>query len=564
MRSLHGLYRGIGFLSTLLVFGAVAGPASALNVRRIDGRTEIKRSGRTEWRPVDDSTSVREGDTLRTGPKGKAELRMSEGHRLSVREKTTVTVVSGGKGLQYQFRVISGRVRAFVRKLAAKSRFEIRTPLAVAAVRGTEFEMEVLDRGTSRLSVIEGVVSFKDLDGLFNEVSVVKGQSVTIEPNQAPKPPEPVPQDILKEKPAEAAVSPPGPPKEEIEREAGLDGDRDFRQEQGANNLKEGVYQEGKALIDAYGKRVRLEEYVLRPTATQFAFVAVSRRDHRTDATRLDIFAQNPLPDVVDVKGLFYQEGNSNMINWAVATQRIATNGGDWVKEWRSDGTPVSYTVTSPLGAHEFSQVVFAHWFVEAKAEGQEPVLLSHWIPTSAFQLGNYEATKIRDENDLASDGAQDLPWGYKDFVGVGAGGVVGDDRLIDGFSAAQRAQYFTNATINTKYNSSEGFVRTARLFLDGAPAPFTPAQFQAARETVVTLNFVNPLAATNPDLTQTSFRLTDDGRRLNQFDIAQGNLKNDINFQSVFNSNLFQGRKIDLVTSPLTFRPPDERRQDQ
>ncbi|HMU74535.1 MAG TPA: FecR family protein, partial [Elusimicrobiota bacterium] len=140
---------------------------------------------------MDDSTSLREGDSLRTGPKGKAELRMSEGHRLSVREKTTVTVVSGGKGLQYQFRVISGRVRAFVRKLAAKSRFEIRTPLAVAAVRGTEFEMEVLDRGTSRLSVIEGVVSFKDLDGLFNEVSVVKGQCVTIEPNQAPKPPEP-------------------------------------------------------------------------------------------------------------------------------------------------------------------------------------------------------------------------------------------------------------------------------------------------------------------------------------------------------------------------------------
>lgn len=541
-----------------------AEPALALNVRTMTGRAEVKRSGRTDWRPIDGSMALKEGDTLRTGPAGKAELRMGEGHRLSVREKTTLTVVSGGKSLQYRFHVLAGRVRAFVHKLGPKGRFEIRTPLAVAAVRGTEFEMEVFNRGTSRLSVVEGVVSFKDLDGLFNEVSVVKGQSVTIEPNQAPKPPEPVPQDILKEK-TEAADRPPaGPPKDIIEREALFDGNRDGRQEQGANNLKEGVYQEGKALIDAYGKRVRLEEYVLRPTPTQFAFVAVSRRDNRTDATRLDIFSQNPLTDVVDVKGLFFQEGTGPMDNWAVATQRIATNGGDWVKDWRDGGSPVPFGVVEGLDIHYFTQVVFAHWFMEAKAEGQEPVLLSHWVPNSSFYTGSYEATKNRDETDLANDGGQDLPWGYIDYVGVGAGGVVGDDRLIDGFSAAQRAHYFTNPVIHTKYNISEGYVRTARLYLDGTSGPFDQSQAMAARESVMSLAYTVPFASAGPTLTVTSFRLADDGRRLNAVDIAQNNLKNDINFETVYGSNLFPGRKIDIVTSPLTLQPPDERRQDK
>ncbi len=532
-----------------------------MDARVLSGRAEVKRAGKNNWRPVDRAARLREGDTLRTGAAGKAELRMGEGHRLSVRQKTTLTVVAAGKDLQYQFKVLAGRVRVLVKKLRPQSHFEIRTPLAVAAVRGTEFEMEVLDQGASRLSVVEGVVAFKDLAGIFNEVSVLKGQSVTIEPNQAPRPPEPVPQEILQEKMRDAAAPPPGPPKEDIEREAFLDGDRDDRQEQGANNSKEEVFQEGKALIDAYGKRVRLDEFVLRPTPKQFAFVAVSRREGRTDATRLDIFAKSPLSDAVDVKGLFYQEGGEQMLNWAVAMQRIATNGSDVIKDWRDGGAPVQFSVGDN---HSFSQVVFAHWFVEAGSEGNKPVLLSHWVPDDAYKLGNYLATQSRDEPDTAVDGAQDKPWGYVNYNAPSSSNIIGDYRPIDtNVSNDKRPYYFTDEVVQLKYQYSEGFERTATLILDDA-VPFTPDQFLHARKSVLSLNYTNPgTDAIQPALYQTSFRLTDDGRRLNQDDIIRDNLAGEFNFQTVYDSNLFAGRKIDIVTSPSTFRPPNEYRED-
>ncbi|MBK8650123.1 MAG: FecR domain-containing protein [Elusimicrobia bacterium] len=108
-----------------------------------------------------------------------ARVRTKGGHTVYVQPKTTIESVSEN-GKDTQFKVLVGRIRAFVQKLRPANKFEVRTPVAVAAVRGTTFDMDVSEDTSSRLSVLEGAVNYRDLAGLAKEIEVLKGQTVLI------------------------------------------------------------------------------------------------------------------------------------------------------------------------------------------------------------------------------------------------------------------------------------------------------------------------------------------------------------------------------------------------
>jgi hypothetical protein len=50
-----------------------------------------------------------------------------------------------------------------------------------------------------------------------------------------------------------------------------------------ASEIRLAEYREGKSLIDAQGKRVRLEEYIMRPQPNQFKFVVLDQRNRQLD-----------------------------------------------------------------------------------------------------------------------------------------------------------------------------------------------------------------------------------------------------------------------------------------
>ena len=104
-------------------------------------------------------------------------VRTKGGHTVYVQAKTTIESVSED-GKDTQFKVLVGRIRAFVQKLRPANKFEVRTPVAAAAVRGTIFDMDVAEDTSSRLSGLEGAVNYRDLAGLAKEIEVLKGQTV--------------------------------------------------------------------------------------------------------------------------------------------------------------------------------------------------------------------------------------------------------------------------------------------------------------------------------------------------------------------------------------------------
>ncbi len=123
---------------------------------------------------------LEQGDRIVVGSGGAAEVALDATSLLSVRPKSELTLESTAKGDSTFFLAI-GSLLAKIEKLGARS-LRVRTPSAVAAVRGTEFGVET-DGATSHVGVFdEGKVEVSGAAGgkpellrANQELSVKKG-----------------------------------------------------------------------------------------------------------------------------------------------------------------------------------------------------------------------------------------------------------------------------------------------------------------------------------------------------------------------------------------------------
>jgi hypothetical protein len=536
-----------------------------MELRSVKGVAEVQKAGRQDWQAARRPVKLSDGDRVRTGADSQAKITMARGHALELREKTTVKVESA-EDETLTFELLIGRVRAFIMKLKRRNKFEIRTPVAVAAVRGTVFDLLVAEDRSSRLEVLDGVVGYRDLAGLAPEMQVLKGQSVLVEPGAAPRPVEPLPRDPREgrapEKESEDDLADDKRERDrrefkaEIEREVDRISFRDFIQSDAAREMKTAQHQEGKTLIDAFGKRVRVEEYITRPAPNQFSFVSLNTREDRFDFMRFDVYAKYNLPEDLGRVKLFEAEGHGSLINWAEKTHLLASNDQqDYYREWQEGGDPVNFTDLS--NGRQFQRVVFDHWFIEAKDRDSEPTLLSHWKPDPGYLAGDPNATKLfQDDPDFDADHALDIPSGYNNYINSM---TLGDDRPIDsaGYTPEERLDFFSNGGVAAAYRLSEGYDRDRSAFFDGKPFADTTIQERRDATQVSFKNvYNNPLG---PDIVtrEDHYFIDDFGNRLTHAQAGHlGAFPADVNFQHVFTSPTLLGdRKIDIVVNPGIFR---------
>lgn len=125
----------------------------------LDGKVEV-RTGEGSWRAAAVGDVLREGDGLRTGEASSAVLVLWDKTAMKIAPETRIAVVDLAEngGLVRRFRLEVGRVWADVQKsLGGSSTFEVEGPQAVAAVKGTSFEM-VADGDETEIYVWEGIV----------------------------------------------------------------------------------------------------------------------------------------------------------------------------------------------------------------------------------------------------------------------------------------------------------------------------------------------------------------------------------------------------------------------
>jgi tetratricopeptide (TPR) repeat protein len=167
-------------LTDITTRGASAGPEQGEVLTR-EGQVDYS-PARAAWGPAGEGQKLMVQDRLRTLAQSRATVRLAELGRLRVNQLTTIEVLppkgAGGKAL---LDLKDGAFYFFTR--GRPGEFNIQTPTANGASRGTEFLVEIEAAGRSVFTVFDGEV---EVSNPLGTVLVTNRQQGLVEPGQPP------------------------------------------------------------------------------------------------------------------------------------------------------------------------------------------------------------------------------------------------------------------------------------------------------------------------------------------------------------------------------------------
>ena len=164
--------------AALVVFiaaGAAYGAALQAKMTKVKGDVQMQKSGAGAWVKVKEGDVCGKGTKIKTGAGAEAFVSWGDGNSVKIKEMSQITLDNLMKdGAKSTSNVTLDKGKGFAKagKLSGGSSFEVKTPTAVAGVRGTGFEF-----GESDISVVEGSVSMK-VGG--EEIIIEEGMMITV------------------------------------------------------------------------------------------------------------------------------------------------------------------------------------------------------------------------------------------------------------------------------------------------------------------------------------------------------------------------------------------------
>lgn len=163
--------------------------STEVRIAEAQGQVQVD-GGSSGWQPVRSGQTLTAGQRLRTDTDGSATLNLSDGAQVLVRPGSELRLVQAqtprieAGGLWVRIELMRGGLENLVqRSPGSGTRFEIQTPAAVAAVRGTEFRVATTAEAT-RTEVLSGAVAFTTPRG---SVALAPGTGSVTTPGQAPQ-----------------------------------------------------------------------------------------------------------------------------------------------------------------------------------------------------------------------------------------------------------------------------------------------------------------------------------------------------------------------------------------
>lgn len=158
-------------------------PAPLAVIHETAGTVSVQKAGDPAPLPAEEDMDLGPGDRITTGTSGRITLSLRDAHFVKLGGLATLTVreirsdqVAGE--IWARLALARGKLMAVVSGLASPdSRFEVETPSAVAAVKGTSFQVSAGTKSTT-ISVLEGVVvasGSRDAPVLPEELEVREG-----------------------------------------------------------------------------------------------------------------------------------------------------------------------------------------------------------------------------------------------------------------------------------------------------------------------------------------------------------------------------------------------------
>ena len=190
----------------LLFFWIALGMAAAQEQQPISKPTTAAIAGATiaEWKgnvhlslPGQSPANPLRGEQLPAGTildtgSGRLLLRLSDGSEVLVRPHTRLQLQQPSFADPSYLQLLLGRIRALINKRTGGTvPFELGTPSAVIAVRGTQFEVEVNRQNVTEVDVIDGLVEVSGRNPAAGSVLLEPGFSTRVGLDSGPEQPEP-------------------------------------------------------------------------------------------------------------------------------------------------------------------------------------------------------------------------------------------------------------------------------------------------------------------------------------------------------------------------------------
>ncbi|MBI2387014.1 MAG: FecR domain-containing protein [Elusimicrobia bacterium] len=261
--------RRAAFAAVLLAAFFRAAGAGAVSITSADGKVLFLKSGSYTWAQVSSGQVLAPGDQLKTAGGARATVTFDDASRVDLSPGSSFTLKEASpeaSGMELKL----GSLKAWISK-SLNRRFQVRTPTAVCSVRGTEFGVDVDGSGDTRVQMFGGLLAVADKAG--NEVLIKDRDSVSVTSEGLGR----VTDAGTREERGDSEA------RQAAKREVDLRMSKEEVQAAAAEESKLSEFQEGKAIIDVNGNRVRIEEYIVRPAADQFKLVVLNERDTRFD-----------------------------------------------------------------------------------------------------------------------------------------------------------------------------------------------------------------------------------------------------------------------------------------
>ena len=205
-RAWRALFIGLAVGASQLLAGPATPdqPATVIAVQ-VRGSVVVQHGTATETEPVLDGAQLGQADTITTAAQSSVMLVIPNGTVVALKEKSRLKisvalqsvlpageppVAAGAEPVepgvsQTGFELSFGEMLTRVRKLNPSSTFEVQTPVSVAAVRGTVFEISyqpgAKGEATYQLSTASGLVQVRPHTGKLVEVSANQQMSLRAE-----------------------------------------------------------------------------------------------------------------------------------------------------------------------------------------------------------------------------------------------------------------------------------------------------------------------------------------------------------------------------------------------
>jgi len=180
----------------LVYSSSFAGKARVATLSNVKGSVTIKKAGTTDWIPAADRMELREGDELKTEAGASAIVRMDDGTMSKIGPLAKMSMdqlTSIGNNNATSLNVSIGKSWNRVQKLTKDTAFIVKTPTAVAGVRGTFFSAEVEKTTDSTFDVYDGSVQVAGTADQNAAVLVDAHNTTTVAPNAKPTTPSRMP-----------------------------------------------------------------------------------------------------------------------------------------------------------------------------------------------------------------------------------------------------------------------------------------------------------------------------------------------------------------------------------